>query len=261
MLATSVALGILLVPLAHADGLVWYRVADPSTAAQPTPAAPQPALQPASLPTPPAAAAAALQSPSQAPAPTAPFSAGSHRYAPLIADIAKQYNIDPMLMHAVIHVESAYNERALSSKGAVGLMQLMPATAQRFGKTELYQPRENLEAGAAYLQALQQRFGGQLNLVLAGYNAGENAVLRNGNTVPPYPETQAYVQRVLAYYTRLKGGGVGQEWSVPKTMTATARTASASTSRWNDLGKLAQLLMSSGADSAQTNVNDTSNLQ
>lgn len=124
----------------------------------------------------------------------------------LIDDVARHYALDPLLMHAIVAIESAHKAEAVSSKGAVGLMQVMPATGARFGKRALFEPRANLEAGAAYLSWLMQHFDGRLDLVLAGYNAGEGAVERYGNTIPPYAETQAYVRKVLAHYASLRGG-------------------------------------------------------
>ena len=244
LLAGLTALSLSFAPSALADGLIWYRVTEPATAPA---ASPKPEIS---------AAAGAVQSLPRASAVTALLGSQANRYAPLIAEIAGQYNIDPMLMHAVIHVESAYNEHALSNKGAIGLMQLMPATAERFGKTALYQPRDNLQAGAAYLQELLRHFGGRLNLALAGYNAGEDAVSRNGNTVPPYPETRAYVQQVLAYYARLKAGNAPDAWPAAKTNTVAVRAASTGSSGWDDLGKLGQLL-SGGAHSASTSIDAT----
>jgi len=117
----------------------------------------------------------------------------------LVADVAAEVQISPNLLHAVIAAESAYNPRALSPKGAVGLMQLMPATAARFGAQDPYVARQNVRAGASYLKWLMARFRDDMELVLAAYNAGEQAVLKAGNRIPPYPETQAYVPRVLGY--------------------------------------------------------------
>ena len=121
-------------------------------------------------------------------------------YAEMIARVAKEQQIDPALLHAVITVESAYNPRARSPKGATGLMQLMPDTAKRYGVTDLVNPMENLRAGAMYLRDLLGMFDNNLRLVLAAYNAGEGAVARSGNRIPPYPETRAYVPRVLKHY-------------------------------------------------------------
>ena len=122
------------------------------------------------------------------------------QYADLIARVAKEQQVDPALLHAVITVESAYNPRAKSPKGATGLMQLMPDTAKRYGTTDLLNPLENLRAGAKYLRDLLAMFDNNLRLVLAAYNAGEGAVARAGNRIPPYPETRAYVPRVLQHY-------------------------------------------------------------
>ena len=118
---------------------------------------------------------------------------------PVIAEVAAQLRIAPELLHAVIAAESRYDSRALSPKGAVGLMQLLPATARRFGVNDPYVVRQNLFAGASYLKWLMALFDNDLELVLAAYNAGEQAVIRAGHRIPPYPETQAYVPRVLAY--------------------------------------------------------------
>ena len=106
------------------------------------------------------------------------------------------------LLHAIIAVESAYDARAVSSKGAQGLMQLMPATAQRFGVLDPFDPHENVRAGARYLKALMAQFNGDLKLTLAAYNAGESAVVRYGNRVPPFAETQKYVPKVMARLQR-----------------------------------------------------------
>ena len=117
----------------------------------------------------------------------------------LIAEVAARIQIAPELLHAVIAAESRYNSRAVSPKGAIGLMQLLPATAQRFGARDPFIARQNIEAGASYLKWLMALFEGDMELVLAAYNAGEQAVIRAGGRVPNYPETQAYVPRVLAY--------------------------------------------------------------
>jgi soluble lytic murein transglycosylase-like protein len=117
----------------------------------------------------------------------------------VIADVAQQLSIAPELLHAVIAAESRYDSSALSPKGAMGLMQLMPATARRFGARDPFVIRQNVLAGASYLKWLMALFENDLELVLAAYNAGEQAVIRAGRRIPPYPETQAYVPRVLAY--------------------------------------------------------------
>lgn len=127
--------------------------------------------------------------------------------APQISRVAQLYRIDPLLLHAIAYVESRHNPRAVSHAGARGLMQVMPMTARRFGVTSpesaLFDPNINLEASAAYLKTLQERFGNNLKLVIAAYNAGEGAVEKYGRNIPPYPETRQYVVNVLAHYRML----------------------------------------------------------
>ncbi len=120
--------------------------------------------------------------------------------APLIERVATVHQLRPELVHAVIRAESAYRADALSSKGAMGLMQLMPATAARYGVDDRGDPEQNVRGGTAYLSDLLKLFDSDLKLALAAYNAGENAVIRYGNTIPPYRETQNYVQKVLRFY-------------------------------------------------------------
>ena len=126
--------------------------------------------------------------------------------APALTAAAQAYGIDPLLMHAIAHVESRHNALAVSPAGARGVMQVMPATGRRFGvhdpERSLMDAQTNVRAGAAYLRTLRQRYGDDLRLVLAAYNAGEGAVDKHGG-VPPYPETQAYVRDVLVIYRRL----------------------------------------------------------
>jgi len=121
---------------------------------------------------------------------------------PLIENVAKELHLHPGLLHAVVLVESAYNPRAKSRKGAQGLMQLMPGTASRYGVNDSYDPQQNLRGGATYLRDLLRLFEFDINLALAAYNAGENAVLKYGNEIPPYPETQNYVKKVLNEFER-----------------------------------------------------------
>lgn len=116
----------------------------------------------------------------------------------IVHEVAASEQVSPHLIEAVIAVESGYNPRAVSPKGAQGLMQLMPSTALRFGVVDPFDPRENVRAGARYLKQLLELFGGELRLALAAYNAGEQAVIRSGHRIPPYAETQRYVPRVLA---------------------------------------------------------------
>jgi hypothetical protein len=124
-------------------------------------------------------------------------------YGPWVDEAARISKIDARLLHAVIATESAYNPHALSNKGAVGMMQLMPATARRYGVTDSRDARQNIGAGARYLADLLRLFHNDTSLALAAYNAGENAVLRYGSKVPPYAETLAYVPRVLGFYNGL----------------------------------------------------------
>ncbi len=126
------------------------------------------------------------------------------RYHNEIEAAAKENNIDPALVHAVISAESGYNPFARSRRGAAGLMQLMPETARRFGARNRLDPGENIRAGVRYLRMLMDLFDHDLELVLAAYNAGENAVIRAGRRVPPYSETMTYVPRVLEYYKRYR---------------------------------------------------------
>ena len=131
--------------------------------------------------------------------------------APQVRRVAQAYDIDPLLLHAIAHVESRHNPQAISHAGARGLMQVMPATARRFGVTDphsqLLDPEVSLEVSSAYLKTLQGRFGNKLDLVLAAYNAGEGAVERYGRTIPPYAETRGYVHSVLAEYRALRASG------------------------------------------------------
>jgi soluble lytic murein transglycosylase-like protein len=120
-------------------------------------------------------------------------------YGQLIYDVAIRHSINPHLVAAMIRVESAFNPRAVSRKGACGLMQLLPATARRFGlrkKKDLFDPQKNVQAGVRYLKWLTRRFGGDIEKILAAYNAGEGAVERFGG-IPPYRETQDYVKKIF----------------------------------------------------------------
>jgi hypothetical protein len=116
-----------------------------------------------------------------------------------IYEIAPQYELDPALVREVVRAESNFNPKARSPRGAIGLMQLIPSTAKRFGVADPLEPIENLHGGMAYLRWLQERFDGDVRLMLAGYNAGEGAVERHGG-VPPYAETRTYVKRILQRY-------------------------------------------------------------
>ena len=125
------------------------------------------------------------------------------RYDSIIEKAAMSAAVEPNLLRAVIVVESGFNSQAISKRGAIGLMQLMPATASRFGVSNPFDPRENVHAGARYLKFLIDRFGQDIRLALAAYNAGEEAVDRNGGQIPPFTETMAYVPRVLKIYRML----------------------------------------------------------
>jgi soluble lytic murein transglycosylase-like protein len=125
------------------------------------------------------------------------------QYDSIIEKAALSASVEPNLLRAVIVVESGFNSRAVSKRGAVGLMQLMPATATRFGVSNPYDPKQNVHGGARYLKFLIDRFGQDIRLALAAYNAGEEAVDRNGGRIPPFTETMAYVPRVLKIYRML----------------------------------------------------------
>jgi Transglycosylase SLT domain len=127
------------------------------------------------------------------------YSKRAKDYTPMIEAVSQKYKVDPKLVKAVIQVESAYNSDALSRAGAIGLMQLMPATASRFGVKEIRDPEENIHGGVKYLRFLLNRFENDLTLAVAAYNAGEGAVDRFGG-VPRYTETQNYVRKVLSLY-------------------------------------------------------------
>jgi len=126
------------------------------------------------------------------------------RYAKPIQDAAKATRLDAALIHAVISAESGYNPFARSRKGAAGLMQLMPETAKRYGVKNRLDPAQNISGGARYLRDLIRMFNNDLQLAVAAYNAGENAVVRAGNRIPPYQETMAYVPRVMSYYRKYR---------------------------------------------------------
>lgn len=118
----------------------------------------------------------------------------------LIDQVAVDQSLKPELLHAVVRAESAYDHKAVSKKGAIGLMQLMPATALRYGVSNSRDPRQNLSGGARYLRDLLSLFKNDLPLALAAYNAGENAVMKYGHSIPPYPETRNYVRKVMGFY-------------------------------------------------------------
>jgi soluble lytic murein transglycosylase-like protein len=125
------------------------------------------------------------------------------RFHAHVVAAAREYELEPALIHAVISAESGYDPLARSPKGAKGLMQLMPATAERYGVDNPLDPKQNIYGGAAYLRDLLRMFGNDVQLALAAYNAGEGAVMQHGS-IPPYRETIQYVPKVLSYYKRYK---------------------------------------------------------
>jgi soluble lytic murein transglycosylase-like protein len=120
------------------------------------------------------------------------------RLEDVVATHARRHDLSPDLVRAVIRVESGWNPRAVSAKGALGLMQLMPATAAEYGVADPFDPEQNIRAGVAYLRKLIDRFDGRTELALAAYNAGPGAVEKYGRTIPPYRETQSYVRRIVS---------------------------------------------------------------
>ncbi|MBG7602525.1 MAG: lytic transglycosylase domain-containing protein, partial [Gammaproteobacteria bacterium] len=124
------------------------------------------------------------------------------KFAAIVDEKSKKYKVIPELLHAVIEAESAYDPDAVSRAGAVGLMQLMPATAKRFGVTDRTNPSQNVDGGAHYLRVLLDYFDNDLTLAIASYNAGEGAVVKYGRKIPPYRETQNYVVKVKKFLRR-----------------------------------------------------------
>lgn len=162
-----------------------------------------------------------------------------HAYAALIDKTANELDLSSRLLRAVIEVESNYNTHAISPKGALGLMQVMPATAQRFGFSDLHNPQANVRAGATYLKWLLDKFDNRLELALAAYNAGEGAVRKYGRQIPPYRETQNYVRNVLSRYHS------DEQLALGKTKAKLSITTQSPTlpSAGSQLSKLASLLL------------------
>ena len=133
-----------------------------------------------------------------------PAAEAIRRFAPLVETASRTHGVDVALVHAVISAESGYNPAALSKAGARGLMQLMPDTAKRYGVQNIHDPMENITGGVKYLRDLLAMFNGNLELAVAAYNAGENAVIRHGNKIPPYAETVHYVPKVLGFYRKFQ---------------------------------------------------------
>lgn len=132
------------------------------------------------------------------------FTTGDATVDSYILDSGQRNSVDPLLLYAIMHQESTFKPRAMSNKGARGLMQLMPGTAQRFGVTSIWDPRQNIEGGTRYMHFLLDLFDGDVKLALAGYNAGEGAVLKYGYRIPPYSETQEYVRRISRRYDLIR---------------------------------------------------------
>jgi len=132
------------------------------------------------------------------------FTTGSSDIDNFIVESGKRNSVDPLLLYSIMHQESSFKTRAMSYKGARGLMQLMPPTAIRFGVSNIWDPKQNIEGGARYMRFLLDLFNGDVSLALAGYNAGEGAVMKFGNRVPPYSETQEYVRRIGQRYNLIR---------------------------------------------------------
>lgn len=123
-------------------------------------------------------------------------------YDSMVDEVAGNYGLDSALLHAVISVESRYNPKAVSKKGAAGLMQLMPLITKHYGVADPLDPKQNLHGGAKYLRDLLKNYNNDTSLALAAYNAGETAVAKYGNRIPPFRETEDYVPRVLVFYRK-----------------------------------------------------------
>jgi len=136
------------------------------------------------------------------------WSTGNKSIDNLIRLNGQRYGVDPYLIYCVIRQESGFRSTATSPVGAMGLMQLMPGTAARYGVTNPYDPAQSIMGGTRYLANLLRLFGGRVDLALAGYNAGEGAVMKYGRRVPPYAETQNYVRTIGARYAQSGGNGV-----------------------------------------------------
>lgn len=132
------------------------------------------------------------------------FTTGNSEVDNYIVESGKRNSVDPLLLYAIMHQESTFKQRAVSVKGARGLMQLMPGTARRFGVTSIFDPKQNIEGGARYMRFLLDYFDNSVPLALAGYNAGEGAVIKFGYRVPPYSETQEYVRRIGRRYALIR---------------------------------------------------------
>lgn len=181
------------------------------------------------------------------------FVRNREEYNDVIAREAARHKLPVELVHAVITAESAYRPDAVSSAGAVGLMQLMPETGKRMGVDDRYDPVQNIQGGTRYLRLLMDLFNNNVVLAVAGYNAGENAVIQYGNKIPPYAETQEYVRRVVQYFKQYADDGTFRKTaastpaeSMPHASTITpitpataAQAATAASTRTRTLGDAA----------------------
>ncbi|MFZ1700623.1 MAG: lytic transglycosylase domain-containing protein [Pyrinomonadaceae bacterium] len=151
------------------------------------------------------------------------FTTGNVVFDSYIVDSSRRYGIDPLLIYAQMHQESSFKLKALSNKGASGLMQLMPATARRLGVTNIYDPKQNIDGGVKYMRMLLDMFNGDVTLALAGYNAGEGAVMKYGYNVPPYNETREYVRRISARYASISDGTFARNYKQVNSKTQEAK--------------------------------------
>jgi soluble lytic murein transglycosylase-like protein len=133
-----------------------------------------------------------------------PFDAEILRYSKMVDSACRANGVDGALVHALIRAESSYNPNAVSPAGASGLMQLMPETAKRYGVRDIFDPAQNINGGVKHLKELLVLFENDIELAIAAYNAGPNAVIRAGNRIPAYPQTAAYVPRVIEYYRQVQ---------------------------------------------------------
>jgi soluble lytic murein transglycosylase-like protein len=129
-------------------------------------------------------------------------------YNPIVKQVASKHGVEAELIHAIIRAESNYDNFALSDKGAMGLMQLMPETAGQYGVKNVFDPAQNIEGGTKYLKDLIRIYDGKTNLILAAYNAGQEAVRKYGGNIPDYKETRAYISRVMASYKKPNVRGI-----------------------------------------------------
>jgi hypothetical protein len=156
------------------------------------------------------------------------FTTGDAKIDGYIVDSSVRNGVDPVLIYAQMHTESSFKRMAISPAGARGLMQLMPGTAARFGVKNIFEPQQNIEGGVRYMRFLLDAFNGDVSLALAGYNAGEGAVMKYGRRIPPYHETQEYVRRISQRYAMLRNGEMARTARpVPQSQVASMNVAPA----------------------------------